>query len=125
MSSLKDDFKLLLKVDQVYRPKTAAKKFAYSEELAKIVKSGTFFECYKLESDERFFINDIATYFEMLGMLYRKKIVDQNLALEWSGAQFYWHLIGPILVQAREVFNSQSLWEDFEYIAKAQTESSM
>lgn len=125
MSSLKDDFKLLLQVDQVYRPKTAAKKFAFSHKLAEVVKSGTFFESYSLESDERFYINEIATYYEMLGRLFRNEIVDRNLALEWSGAHFYWRLIGPILVQAREVFNSQTLWEDFEYIAKAQTENSM
>ena len=39
MNSLKEYFNLLLQLDQVYRPKTAPQKFAYSEELSEVVKT--------------------------------------------------------------------------------------
>ena len=120
MSAKREDVQILLQLDQVYRPKTAAKKFAYSQELADVVKAGSFFDRYPLESDERFYVNEIATYYEMLGMLWKKDIVDKQLAIEWSGTRFYWDLIGPILIQAREVFDSPNLWEDFMALANAQ-----
>lgn len=122
MNEKREDVQILLQLDQVYRPKTEAKKFAYSEELADVVKAGSFFETYALDSDERFYINEIATYFEMLGMLWETKIVDDRLAVEWSGTRYYWELIGPILVQARDVFNSPNLWEYFEALAMAHME---
>jgi hypothetical protein len=33
---------------------------------------GDFFDRFTLDSDERFFVNEITTYFEMLGMLWSK-----------------------------------------------------
>lgn len=51
-------------------------------------------------------------------------IVDEELALKWSGAKFAWKLIGPILIQAREVFGSEDLWADFEALAAAHAETS-
>lgn len=122
MNAKREDVQILLQLDLVYRPKTRAKKFAYSEDLADVVKAGTFFETYSLDSDERFYINEIATYFEMLGMIWQMEIVDDRLAVEWSGTRYFWKLIGPILIQARDVFDSPNLWEYFEALAKAHME---
>lgn len=122
MSATKDDVLVLLKLDEVYRPGTEARKFSYSDELAAVVEDGTFFETYALDSDERFWINELATYYEMLGTLWSGRIVDESLALQWAGAMFTWKLIGPILVQARDVFGSDLLWTDFEALALAQAE---
>ena len=107
MSATKEDVLVLLKLDEVYRPGTEARKFSYSDELAVVVEEGTFFETYALDSDERFWINELATYFEMLGAVWTKKIVDESLVLDWVGANYTWKLIGPILVQSREVFGSE------------------
>ena len=120
MSATKEDALVLLKLDEVYRPGTAARKFSYSDELAAAVRDGSFFETFALDSDERFWINELATYYEMLGTLRTNGIVDDSLAIEWSGAAFVWKLIGPILVQAREVFGSPKLWTNFEALAAAQ-----
>ena len=122
MAATKDDVLVLLKLDEVYRPGTDARKFSYSDELAAVVDAGTFFETYALDSDERFWINELATYYEMLGTLWREKIVDEDLALQWAGVVFTWKLIGPILVQARDVFDTDQLWSDFEALAAAQAE---
>jgi hypothetical protein len=122
MSATKEDVLVLLKLDEVYRPGTEARKFSYSDELASVVEDGIFFEAYALDSDERFWINELATYYEMLGTLWREKIVDESLALDWAGAIYTWKLIGPILVQARDVFGSNRLWTDFEALATAQAE---
>ena len=124
MSATKEDAQLLLRLDEVHRPGTAARKFSYSDELAKVVEDGTFFDTYTLDSDERFFINQIAIYHDTLGMFVSMGIVDEELALKWSGAKFAWKLIGPILIQASEVFGSEDLWADFEALAAAHAETS-
>lgn len=122
MAATKEDVLVLLKLDEVHRPSTEARKFSYSDELAAVVREGTFFERYGLDSDERFWINEIATYHELLADLWSQGIVDQSFALDWSGAMFNWKLIGPVLVQAREVFGSDDLWTGFEALAAAQAE---
>jgi hypothetical protein len=122
VSAKKEDVLVLLKLDEVYRPGIEARKFSYSDGLATVVANGTFFETYALDSDERFWINELATYYEMLGTIWKKKIVDESLVLDWAGANYTWKLIGPILVQARDVFGSDRLWADFEALATAQAE---
>ncbi len=123
MPATKEDAQLLLRLDEVHKPGTAARKFSYSDELAKVVEDGTFFDSYALDSDERFFINQIATYYELLGSFISMGIVDEKFAVGWSGAKFAWKLIGPILIQAREVFGSEDLWAEFEALAGAQSET--
>lgn len=68
-----------------------------------------FFNRFTLDSDERFFVNEIATYFEMLGMLWSKGLVDEELVLEWSAVGFYLKKVGAVLVKAREVFDAPRL----------------
>ena len=122
MAASKDDFRLLLKLDEVYRPSVEARKFSYSDRLAEAVEAGSFFDTYALDSDERFWVNELATYYEILATAWQEEVVDGSLALEWAGAVFTWKLIGPILIQAREVFGSDRLWTGFEALAKAQAE---
>jgi hypothetical protein len=122
MAAPRYDVMVLLKLDQVYKPGTAARKFAYSDRLASVVSAGTFFEVYPLDSDERFWVNEIATYFERLADLWQAGIVDRDLVQGWAGAAFYWRLLGAILVKAREVFGSDELWTGFEALAQAQME---
>jgi hypothetical protein len=123
MTKYRDDVRLLLQLDTVYLPGIEAKKYAYSSELADTIKSGDFFDRYALDSDQRFYVNEVATYYEMLGLLWRKGIVDEELALEWSATAGYWKRLGAILVKAREVFGSPRLWEYFEALAEAQMQS--
>lgn len=123
MTNLKEDAHLLLHLNEVHLPGREARKFVYSEEFAKVAEAGTFFDIYALDSDERFFINEIASYYETLGMFWKKGIVDADLALEWNAAALYWSKLGPILIKAREVFGIDNLWEDFEALAKASMES--
>lgn len=122
MNDLHQDVMLLLQLDQVYRPSVAARQYAHSDELAQVLKNGRFFDEYSMASTERFHINEVATYFELLGMLRSRGIVDSQLALEWSGAQTMWRVIGPVLLEAREVYGIPDLWTDFEALAKAQSE---
>lgn len=122
MAGTKDDVLVLLKLDEVYRPSVEARKFSYSNELADVVGAGAFFETYTLDSDERFWVNELATYYELLATLWEEEIVDESLVLDWAGAVSTWKLIGPVLVQAREVFGSDRLWTGFEALAKAQAQ---
>ena len=118
----KDDAMLLLKLDEVWGPSVEARKFSYSAGLAGVVAEGTFFDTYPLDSDERFWINELATYYETLATFWKAGIVEESFALNWSGAIFTWKLIGPILVQARKVFGSDQLWTGFEALAEAQAD---
>ena len=120
MAGTKEDVMVLLKLDEVYKPGTDARKFVYSDALAAVVSEGTFFDVYSLDSDERFWINEVATYCELLATFWKEGIVDRDLAQDWWGAAFYWKLIGPILVQARDLFDSDELWTGFEALALAQ-----
>lgn len=123
MGVKRDDVLVLLKVDEVYRPSVEARKFCYSDELARVVAAGTFFETYPLDSDERFWVNEVATYYEMLATLWEEGVVDEALVIDWAGTMMTWKLIGPLLVQARDVFDSDRLWTGFEALAKAQSEA--
>jgi hypothetical protein len=120
MTATRDDVMVLLKLDEVYKPGTAARKFAYSDRLAEVVATGTFFDEFALDSDERFWVNEVATYCELLATLWEQGIVDRDLAVEWSGVQFYWDRIGPILIRSRDVFDHDQLWTGFEALAAAQ-----
>lgn len=122
MAASREDVLVLLKVDEVYRPSVEARKFSYSDELAEVVEAGSFFETFPLDSDERFWVNELATYYEMLATLWEEGIVDRTLALDWAGAVFTWKLIGPILIQSRDLFGSNLLWTGFEALASAQVE---
>jgi len=120
MTATREDVELLLMLDGVYKPSVAAKKFVYSTELADVVTNATFFETYSLDSDERFYINEVATYYEHLGEIRSLGVVDADLALNWAGAAITWQRVGPVLVLAREVFGNDLLWTDFEALAVAQ-----
>ena len=120
MAVTREEVDLMLRLDQLYRPGKEAKKFVWSEALEAVAKDGSFFDTYALDSDERFHINEGATYYEMVGMLWRKGLLDPELVMEWVPAALYWNKIGAVLVQAREVFDATALWEDFEALAAAQ-----
>lgn len=118
MTDLKQDAHLLLHLNEVNFPSLDARKWVYSEALEQVVKAGTFFDTYALDSDERFYVNEIANYFEKLGMFWKRGIVEETLALEWQAAGLYWQKIGPVLIQSREIFGINNLWKDFEALAK-------
>ncbi len=86
MPVTREDVELLLKLDAVRLPSVAAKKWVFSNQAAELAASGTFFEEYGLDSDERFYINEVATYYELIGLLWREGIVDRDIVLEWTAA---------------------------------------
>ena len=83
-----------------------------------MLKKGRLFDTYSKDSVERFYINEMASYFETLDMLRSKGIVDAELALDWSGALTAWRVVGPVLLEVREVFGFSSLWIEFENLAQ-------
>lgn len=121
MGISREDVQLLLQLDQVHRPGRQAKQFIWSEAFERAASEGSFFDTYTLDSDERFHVNDVATYYEMVGLLWRSRVVDEEAALEWAPAGIYWERLGPVLIQARDVFGVETLWEDFEALAAAQS----
>jgi hypothetical protein len=115
----RDDALFMMRFDQLYRPSRLAKQFVWSAGLAATAAAGRFFDEYSLDSDERFHINEVATYFERLGSFWRAGIVPPDVALNWISADLYWDRIGSILIQARDIFESPDLWRDFEALAEA------
>lgn len=113
----RDDALFMMRLEELYRPSREAKRFVWSEQLQATAAAGTFFEEYSLDSEERFHVNEVATYFEIMGQFWREGIIPDELALNWISVDMYWDRIGPILLQAREVFEAPGLWSDFEALA--------
>ncbi len=67
MAVTRDDMLFMMRFEELFRPSTEAKKFVWSEGLKKTVEAGTFFDDHALDSDERFYVNSVATYFERMG----------------------------------------------------------
>ena len=84
---------LLPTLDKVRQPSTEARQFVYSDELAEVVRKGSFLDTHSLESRERFFINEVASYFAILGTFRSMGIVDADLAAGWAGAKFTWNVL--------------------------------
>ena len=117
MTATREDVQLLLQIEQVFRPSKEAKKFAWSE----ATKNGEgWFDRYGWDSDERVYVNEYSTYFEMCGMLMQMGLIDRDLVLEWLPAQFAWSQVSPVLLEARRVLDAPDLWVNFEALAKAQ-----
>lgn len=115
----RDDILFMMRFEELFRPSTDAKKFVWSEGLKALVEAGIFFDEYSLDSDERFYVNAVATYFERLGEFWRQGIVPDEIAMSWISVDMYWDLLGGILIQAREIFDAPGLWRDFEALAAA------
>jgi hypothetical protein len=91
--------------------------------LVNVLKNGRFFDTYSKASVECFYIKEMASYFETLGMLRSKGIVDVELAQDWSGALTALRVVGPVVLEAREVFGIPRLWIEFENLAQDQAAS--
>jgi hypothetical protein len=119
MTATREDVQLLLQTDQALKPGLAAKKFVWTD----VVEDGEgFFDRYGWDSDERFHINEVATYFETCGLLWKMGLIDQGILFEWVPAELYWRRVGPVLLEARRVLDSPELWHNFEALARAQEE---
>lgn len=115
-----DEVRLLIEVDKVYRPGSAAKRFIWSDRFATLSHGGAFYESYKLDSEEHLLIDEVATYYEIIGLLWSKGVVGEELVMDWAPADVYWKLLGRILTRSRQVFDSPTLWGHFEALAEAQ-----
>ena len=115
----RDDALFMMRFEELFRPGADAKKFVWTEELKAVVEAGTFFDEYSLDSEERFHVNAVATYFERLGEFWRQGIVPDETAMSWISADMYWDRLGGILIQSREIFDAPELWRDFEALAAA------
>ena len=121
MAATREDVHLLLHLEQVYKPSSESKKFVWSD----ACKEGQgWFDRYGWDSDERMHVNEYATYFEMLAMMWRRGLVDEDLLLDWAPAELAWSRAAPVLLEARRVLGSEELWSGFEALAKAQSAGS-
>ncbi len=117
MTATREDVQVLLHFEQVYKPSREAKKFVWTDACQ---DGDGWFDRYGWDSDERMHVNEYSTYFEMLAMLWRKKLVDEDLVMEWAPAELAWSRVGPVLIEARRVLGSEELWSGFEAYATAQ-----
>ena len=119
MAPTREDVQLLLQIEQVFKPSKEAKKFAWSDG---VENADGWFDRNPWDSDERMLVNEFSTYFEMVAMIWRYGLVDEELVLDWTPAEFAWSRVGPVLVEARKVLGADDLWSGFEALAKAQHE---
>ncbi|HVE98625.1 MAG TPA: hypothetical protein VNA12_05540 [Mycobacteriales bacterium] len=118
MAVSRDDFQLMLQIEQTFKPSRAAKMFCWSDAVQ--IGGHEFFDRYGWASDERMHVNEYATFFEMCALAWRRGFVDDELINEWVGAVMPWSKIGHLLLAAREILGDDELWAGFEALAKAQ-----
>ncbi|MFN2526542.1 MAG: hypothetical protein ABR505_09845 [Actinomycetota bacterium] len=120
MAITRDDVTLMLQVEQTFGPSVEAKKFCWRDETSKL--GADFFDKYGWDSDERFYVNAVATWCEIYGMLWKNKLMAEEMVMEWSPASHYWDQLKGILLGAREILADPELWINFEAVAIAQKE---
>jgi hypothetical protein len=120
----REEFQLLLQIEQVMKPGRAAKQFVWSDGVKGIYAGPGFFENYGWDSDERMHVNEVASYYETLALAWQRGFIDEELVLDWAPATLYWGLIGTILLAARDMLGDPELWSGFEALAAAQESSS-
>jgi hypothetical protein len=119
MAPTREDFQLLLQIEQVFKTSKEAKKFVWSE----AVEDGDgWFDRHGWDSDERMYVNEYSTYFEVFAMAWKSGAIDEELVLEWVPAVVGWQRVGQVLLEARRVLDAPDLWTGFEALAKAQRE---
>jgi hypothetical protein len=64
-------------------------------------------------------LRTLANFFEHLGTLVKKHIIDAAIAADlWGGViQRNWHALEPLIVNRRIATGQPALWENFEYLA--------
>jgi hypothetical protein len=124
MAPSREEFQLLLQIEQVMKPGKAATQFVWSDGVKGIYAGPGFFEKYGWDSDERMHVNEVASYFETVALAWQRGFVDAELVLDWAPAAQYWGLIGTILLAARDMLGDPELWSGFEALAAAQESSS-
>ena len=124
MAPSREDFQLLLQIEQAMKPGKTAKQFVWSDGVKGDYAGRGFFEKYGWDSDERMHVNEVASYYEVFAMAWQRGFVDEELVFDWVPATTYWGLIGPILLAARDILGDPELWRGFEALAAAQESSS-
>jgi hypothetical protein len=117
MPATKEDLHLLLEMEQTLKPSSEAKKFAWSS----ATKEGEgWFDRYPWDSDERMYVNEYSTYFELYGLAWKQGLLDEELVLDWVPAVTAWEQVAPVLLEARRVLQDDELWTNFEALAQEQ-----
>jgi hypothetical protein len=62
----------------------------------------------------------MATYFEIIGMLTKKKLIDMDLVAEMVPAAMYWEKARTMSEGLRKQLNEPKIYELFEYLAHEQ-----
>lgn len=115
----RDEVELLLRLDEVRGFGRDAKRYVWSRAFAEAPVAG-FFDLHPMDSAERLWIDEVATYFELAGVLWRARLVGQEAVDLWVPAATYWHRLGAVLVEERRVGGGTALWEHFEALAQSQ-----
>jgi hypothetical protein len=93
MAPSREDFQLLLQIEQAMKPGKAAKQFVWSDGVKGDYAGPGFFDKYGWDSDERIHVNEVASYYEVFAMAWQCGFVDEEFVLEWVPATLYWGLI--------------------------------
>lgn len=122
MVATKEDLQLILQMEQTLRPSKAAKAFCWSAEVEGVNAGPGFWDKHGLDSDERLYVNEYSTYFELFSLAWRRGLIDEELLLDWVPAELAWQRVGPILKATRDLLGHQDLWSGFEALAVRQAE---
>ena len=67
-------------------------------------------------------VRKVLYFNETIGTLVKNDLLDRDLVLDWLWVAGAWDRVGPAALRARERFGDPALYENFEALAKSQTD---
>jgi len=91
-------------------------KFVYSDEF--VNDYAAFQKNYPPPSEEQDLVFSFAAYFELMGTLWKHKLINEAVLLDWVLVPPRWKRVDKFILGYREAMGEKRLFENFEALAK-------
>ena len=120
----KEDARLIVDLARLYIESESNKAAAlfWSDDFPRSPEE--FRQRYPLSSDEARRIYAALGFFETVATLWKHKLIDEELLLDWLSVGGAWERLREIALDMREQAGEPRLWENFEALAQAQAPAS-
>jgi len=114
-----DDAKILLKLYELSGSAEQAKawRFVFSDDF--VNDYAEFQKKFPRPSDEEDLVFTFAAFFELMGTLWKHKLINEALLFDWILVPPRWKRVDKFILGFREKMGEKRLFENFEALAKA------
>jgi len=92
-------------------------KFIYSDEF--VNDYAAFQKNYPPPSEEQDLVFSFAAYFELMGTLWKHKLINEAVLFDWVLVPPRWKRVDKFILGYREAMGEKRLFENFEALAKS------